>query len=340
MTLRTRKPTGDVAYPVLLVEGPEKSGKTSLALALSASERVGRTFGFELGERSFDEYASLGRFEVVEHGGTYADILEQVRAAVAEPRVDPEVPNVITFDSASMLWALLKDQASMSARSSKRAQKILADDPDADIEVTMNYWTKAKDRWWRILNELRAWPGITVLTARANEVTKVVNGQPVAGQTEWSRDVEKGTPYAMTGIIRTSYPNPPVLTAVQSLLVSVPAKGLVLPTEATLEHLVFDVLGAGGAFRQSRVVEGVAGIPVVDAKSRLWADACDHYDRDTAKEAAAAAWAEAGLDGRAEVTADELQAAHELLIAAAEAAAAVAAQEAAADPAPASEEAA
>jgi hypothetical protein len=312
MSLRTRKPSGAVAFPLLLIEGPEKSGKTFAALALSASERVGRTFVVELGERAADEYAPLGDFEIIEHNGTYADILDQLRAACAEPQVD-DLPNVIVLDSASMLWALLKDQASAAARRSKRALKILAEDPDADIETTMMYWTAAKERWWSVVNLLRGWPGITVLTCRAGEVTKVAGGQPVAGQTEWSRDVEKGTPFAMTGIVRAQHPKPPLLTTVQSLSLSIPAKGLLLPADASLESLIFDTLGAGAGFVQSPVVNPSAGIPVVDAKNILWADACGTLGRDEALTFAAEVWSRSGLDGRAEVTDDELAAAKSLL---------------------------
>ena len=310
MTLRTRRPSGQVAYPLLLVEGAEKSGKTYTALSLSASEHVGRTFVFELGERAADEYAPLGDYEIVEHNGTYADLLDQLRAACAEPA--DERPNVIVLDSASMLWALLKDQASAAARRSKRAQKILSEDPDADIETTMTYWNTAKERWWAVVNLLRGWPGIALLTCRAGEVTKVVNGQPVAGQTEWSRDLEKGTAFAMTGIVRAQYPNPPVLVSVQSLSLQIPAKGLVLPSEGALEALIFDTLGAGGGFASSPVVNPVAGIPVAEAKNVLWADACDVLDREAAKEFAAKVWASTGLTG-AEVTEEELAAAKALL---------------------------
>lgn len=313
MTLRTRPPSGQVAYPLLLVEGAEKSGKTYSALSLAASERIGRTFVFELGERAADEYAPLGDYEIVEHNGTYADLLDQVRAATREPAEDDR-PNVIVIDSMSMLWALLKDQASASARRSKRAVKILAEDPDADIETTMTYWTTAKDRWWAVINQLRGWPGISVLTCRAGEVTKVAHGQPVAGQTEWSREVEKGTPYAMTAIVRCEYPKPPVLTAVQSLSLSLPAKGLVLPSDRSLESLIFETIGAGGGFVQSPLVNPSPGIPVAEAKNILWADACDTLDRDTtALEAAQKAWADSGLDGRAEITEAELAEAKALL---------------------------
>lgn len=318
--LRTRKPSGQVAYPMLLVEGAEKAGKSHATLALSASQRIGRMFVFELGERAADEYAPLGDFEIVEHNGTYADLLDQIRAACTEPAEDGR-PNVIVIDSMSMLWSLLKDQASQAARRSKRAQKILADDPDADIETTMTYWTTAKDRWWAVINTLRGWPGITVLTCRAGEVTKVQGGQPVAGQTEWSRELEKGTPFAMTGIVRCAHPKPPTLVAVQSLHLTLPAKGLALPSENALESLIFDTLGAGGSFEQSPVVNPSPGIPANEAKGLLWATGCEHVtdqDKDKAKaiakDSAASAWSAAGLDGRAEVTADELERATEILV--------------------------
>ena len=244
------------------------------------------------------------------------DLLEQVRAATREPQEDGR-PNVVVLDSASMLWALMKDQASAAARRSKRARQILADDPDADIDVTMTYWTAAKDKWWAVVNALRGWSGVTVLTARAGEVTKVHNGQPVAGQTEWSREVEKGTPYAMTGIVRCKYPKAPVLTVVQSLSLSIPAKGLELPAEASLESLIFDTLGAGG-FEQVPVVHPSSGVPSVDAKSALWADACEWWEREKAREVAAKMWADAGLEGRTEVTEADIARARELLAAATE----------------------
>jgi hypothetical protein len=94
---------------------------------------------------------------------------------------------------------------------------------------------------------------------------------------------------------------------------SIPAKGLLLPADASLESLIFDTLGAGVGFEQSPVVNPVAGIPVVEAKGFLWADACDHWGRDEAKDVAVKVWADAGLDGRAEVTSDELAAARSLL---------------------------
>src|SRR3978361_907671 len=103
MTLNTRKPTGNGADPLLLVEGSEKAGKTYAALSLSQSERVGRTFILELDEPTADEYASLGDFEILEHNGTYTSILDQLTEATKVEMVDGK-PNVIILDSGSALW--------------------------------------------------------------------------------------------------------------------------------------------------------------------------------------------------------------------------------------------
>jgi hypothetical protein len=80
-TLKTRKPTGEVAYPLVLVEGVEKTGKTVTSLSLSKSDKIGRSFVFELGELRADEYAAIGDFEIVEHNGTFSGFFEQLKAA-------------------------------------------------------------------------------------------------------------------------------------------------------------------------------------------------------------------------------------------------------------------
>lgn len=264
--LRTRKPTGQVAYPTILLDGPEKSGKSYCAYRLSASPKVGRTFVFDLGEGTADEYAELGPYEVVEHNGTFTDLLEQMRAAAAVPAVDGK-PNVIVLDDGSALWNLLKDWAAARARGSKSAREKLAKDPDAEIDVSMNYWNDAKDRWAAVLNLLRAFPGIGVILARGKEVAKVKDGKPVAGQTEWSTEAEKSTGFAVSAIVRMSYPHTATLVGVRSLHVDLPRNGQVLPEDNPLESLVFDVLG-GGFAPSTRVIPSL-GIERGEAKGRL-----------------------------------------------------------------------
>jgi hypothetical protein len=305
MAPRTRPPTGQVAYPVIMVEGLHKKGKSFLVYLFTSSDLVGRCFALELGERTADEYAPLGDFEVVEHNGTYADFFGQIKECTAEPQVDGK-PNVIIMDSGTMFWDLQKHKADAIARSSKRAKEILAEDPDADIETGMNAWTAVKDQWWDVINHLRAWNGITLITCRADVVAEVVNGRPTKN-TVWSRQIEKGTPFQMTAIVRAQFPDPPVLTDIQSLNVSIPDGGLELPMENPLEHVVFRILGAGGRFESGRVVNPALGVPAKEAMGEVLKAAIKVAGNEKdAKEVAAAAWDAEGLRGLPEITTAQL----------------------------------
>lgn len=73
MTLKTRQPTGKPSWPILLLAGREKAGKSWAAVAASASDLIGRTLYIGIGEDDPDEYALIpgASFEIVEHDGTY-----------------------------------------------------------------------------------------------------------------------------------------------------------------------------------------------------------------------------------------------------------------------------
>lgn len=309
--LRTRQPTGAVPFPFVLLEGEEKAGKSWQLRKLSASPRVGRTFIFDLGEVPSDEYAALGRYEIVEHNGTYHDVWGQVQAAMAEPS-DPARPNVIGLDSGTALWEGLSAWVNRRARESKKGREVLAADPDAEVDTPMNLWNDAKDRWWQVFNALRAWPGIVVMTGRAGEVAKVVRGVPVPGQTEYRVQVEKGTPFAVTAQVRCKRsPRTVQLVAAASLGVDMAdGRPVDLPMENALEHLVFEVLGAGANFAPIKVV-GEAGFTAAEAKHSLLATAArTESNHGRAMELAAKAWVHVGLEGRKDgITEHELAAA-------------------------------
>ena len=74
MTLKTRKPTGAVPWPLVLIEGEEKAGKTWACAEFTASPKVGRCFWIDLGEGAADEYGAIpgADYEVVEHDGGWA----------------------------------------------------------------------------------------------------------------------------------------------------------------------------------------------------------------------------------------------------------------------------
>ncbi len=308
--LRTRPPTGRIAFPLVLVEGQPKTGKTYCALDLAASEKVGRVFLFDMGEGTGDEYANLGEYEIVEHNGTWTDFYAQVVAATSEPS-EPEKPNVVIIDSVSQVWILLSQWAEMRARNSRSNRQKLASDPDADVDVGMSYWNDAKDRWRSLMNRLVLFPGIAVVTARGSEVAKVVNGQPVAGQTEYSVQGEKTLTFDATAWVRMTAGHRATLIAARSLFVDVPAKGVDLGTgRGVLDRLVFDVLRGGGEFQVPARVTPQVGVSAALAKTRLMEAVQQHAnpDDDQAKvrERAAELWKAAGLDGQDEVTQDDL----------------------------------
>ena len=309
--LRTRQPTGQIAWPLILVEGEEKVGKSYASYSLSADPRVGRTFVLDLGEGTADEYKALGPYEVIEHNGTYADMLDQLRAACDVPQQEGK-PNVIVIDSATAVWELIKDWTEHRARNSNAGRKRLADDPDAEVDVPMNLWNDARERWNRIVNLLRKWDGIGILICRARETAKVQGGKPVAGQTDYTIEAHKSTPFAVKAQVRMTKPHTATLVAIHKLGAHVPLKGVPLPDENPLGHLVWDVLGAGTG--PARIVNGTIGLTVGAAKTRLLA-MLDARNVPESRGVAMKLWAEHG-PGDVDEVSDEAMAA---LIAAAEA---------------------
>lgn len=250
--MRTRKPTGEAGWPMLLVEGKEKTRKTTEVLRLTADPRIGSAFVIEVGERRVDEYGALGRFEVVVHDGTLRDIVQSIRDVMAMAPTDGR-PNVLIIDSLTGLWDLVKRKAEEYARSSKAAQDILERDPHATIDIKHASWNKAKDPyWWSWLNDLRAWPGIALLTARADEVSKFEDGRPVANQTDYRVELESGTRFIVDGQVRMRGARPPLLVTAASLKFTVPDEGIELPNETPLAHLVFGMFECGTAVTLDR----------------------------------------------------------------------------------------
>ena len=122
MALKTRKPTGIVPWPMVLVEGPEKSGKTWMALLLSTSKKVGRTILVELGPEGIaDQYGTIpgADYEIAEHNGTFEGLSKVIQDATDEAKAviaADEPPMVLVIDTASEEWDLLKAMAEQRAK--------------------------------------------------------------------------------------------------------------------------------------------------------------------------------------------------------------------------------
>jgi hypothetical protein len=260
--IKSRPPTGEIGYPLILLSGDEKAGK-SLALAvLSRSERVGMCYWIDLGEGVADAYGALpgAKYEIVDHDGSYREILEQTTAIwheAARAVTAGEPPVGLFVDSTSAEWTMLVNWTNARARRSRAGVRALEQDPDAEIDPTSNLWNDANRRHYRLMNLWMTFPGVCVLTARGKEVAVMdPNGQPTKekvrkpeGQKNLGHDVDAWI-WMSRGESDPAkrQPRSSELLGVRSLRVS---SGAALPTTKVgswdvldLDGFVFDMIGA------------------------------------------------------------------------------------------------
>jgi hypothetical protein len=253
--LKTRKPTGRVPWPCILLEGEEKAGKSWALAQFSTSDRIGTLYWIDLNEGAGDEYGAIpgANYQLIEHDGSYAQVLAAVQAVKAEARraTDAgEPPVVLGIDTGSAIWDGLKDWASARAATSARNRELLKRDPNAEIVISQNLWNDAGARWRKLQTELLTFPGIVVVTARGKEVTEVdANGRPIEGQKTWSVQTHREFPYAASVWVRLRRGRRPLIIGARSVHVGIkpnddPAKEVTAPAAngRLLEWLVFDAL--------------------------------------------------------------------------------------------------
>lgn len=236
MTLKTRKPTGVPSWPMILLAGVEKSGKSWLCAEFSASKMVDRTFVAEIGEGAVDMYGAMpgARFEMLEHDGSFRDIGTQIKEAIAEPANGK--PHCIVVDSVTEIWDLLcnEQQHIANQRAERKGRK-----GDEDATITMDQWNTAKKRWRALLDLLRSHNGPVILTARFDESTVMVDGKPSTDKV-WKVRAEKNLPFEVDAIVEMRRPREYLLTGVRSLVLHVPPDGLQIP-RFSIEGLLTDL---------------------------------------------------------------------------------------------------
>ncbi|MFD3667204.1 AAA family ATPase [Streptomyces sp. NPDC058672] len=248
--LRTRKPTGVIPWPIILIEGEEKSGKSHQAAAFTGSEQTGQAYWLELGEDTADEYANVpgADYLLIEHNGSYRDILGQVEAVHAEAKraaAAKEKPVVLVIDSVSMLWRMLVNWTNERAHRTPKNQAKLRQDPDAEIKPSMNLWNDASERWQRVMYLVRTMPGIVVLLARGKEVAAVDgNGDPIPRTKDWRVEAHKSLAFDATVWVRLRREEQPYIVGARSLKFEVPRSGTpkAMP-DFSIEKLVFGLMG-------------------------------------------------------------------------------------------------
>lgn len=176
---QTRKPTGLPSWPVLLLAGREKTGKSFHAAVAASSPLIGRTFWISFGEKDPDEYGALADFEIVPHDGSIDDAREAIRWAAAQPRIDGK-PNLIVLDSATKLWDACKDLATFIAAQPNRNKR----DAAGNLIIPADIWNRVNTKWDRIVDALRSNDGPVIITSRMDTATVFVDGKPTREKAE------------------------------------------------------------------------------------------------------------------------------------------------------------
>ncbi|MFY1595424.1 hypothetical protein [Micromonospora sp. WMMD737] len=281
MALITREPTGLVPPPVVLLEGETGSGRSWTAAELSGSPKVGTTYWIELGdETTADQYIKIpgARYKIVvpDNRAKVWDYAALYRAAcdfrdeaarAAEAR---EKPPVLVIDQQGAVWDLLSEWTENRARSTTSNKRKLAENPNAEIDITSNFWNDATARWRKLMTVLLTTKGIVILLSRGEEVTLFENGKPVNGKTTWKVAGQKSFASSMPIWVRMTRDGNPKLIKLRTVVNGVrpgvdPERGL---PGFTLERLIFERYGWDPSNTGARdIVPMVAGsdAPLSDA---------------------------------------------------------------------------
>jgi hypothetical protein len=255
--LKTRKPTGRVPWPLILIEGGEKCGKSWACAQFSTSDRIGQMYWIDLGEGSADEYGAIpgANYLVVEHDGTWSAIFGAVVAIRDEARRAAqagEPPVVLVIDSMTAEWDLHKDWVGGKARKRHEARvrnsngrvKPLADDEEP--KITTDLWNEANSRHRRLMTMLMTFPGIVLMTARGKDVAAMDDkGSPIPNTREYRVEAQKSLGSDASCWIRLDRGRPSLVVGCRSVYVGIrpgydPPQ--TLAADWTIESIVFDVL--------------------------------------------------------------------------------------------------
>lgn len=271
MTTEFREPTGKPSWPILLIAGGEKAGKSYASAKASASELIGQTYWIGVGEDDPDEYGAIpgARFRIARHDGTHKSILAALRDASKQPRVDGK-PNLLVLDSGSRVWEMLSDEAQERAniRAKKAAEKWKKPyDPDTEATIGPDLWNKATARWQDIMDVLREHDGPSIITARLDVVTVMDDkGQPTKEKSEKIKG-QKSLPYDVGGIVQMPERGKAYISGIRSLKLDLPVGNKVPVKDFSVDRLWrqlgLDVEGAT-APRQHSGADGQASAAATD----------------------------------------------------------------------------
>jgi hypothetical protein len=226
MTVKTRKPTGKPSWPITLLAGAEKTGKSWAAAAAAGSDLIARTYWMGIGEDTPDEYGLIADFDIIEHDGTYREILRNLTEVAAETQVGV---TLLVVDSMTRLWDLIKDnaQAKANARARSNATRYNKAQPSGDVPISMDLWNDAATEWNHIMNALRAHRGPVILTARLDTVTVMGDDGKPTKQKQEKVSAQKSLPFDVGAVIEMPVRGEAYITGVRSVKLQLPERLLV-----------------------------------------------------------------------------------------------------------------
>lgn len=271
MTTTFREPTGKPTWPILLIAGGEKAGKSYASAQASSSDLIGNTYWIGVGEDDPDEYGAIpgARFLIAKHDGTHKSIVTAMREASAMPRIDGK-PNLLVVDSGTRVWEMLSDEAQERAnmRAKKAAQKWNKPfDPEAEATIGPDLWNRATGRWQDVMEVLRNHDGPSIITARLDIVTVMDDkGQPTKDKTSKVK-AQKSLPFDVGGIVEMPERGKAFISGIRSLKLDLPVGEKHQVKDFTVDwlwrKLGLDVEGATSP-RQHSGADGQASAAVPD----------------------------------------------------------------------------
>lgn len=263
--LNTRAPTGEPSWPLLLVDGGEKVGKSWLCAEFTASQRLGHTYWLDWFEGQADDYGAISgaRYSLLRHDGTWRAKLGQVAAAwtdAARAHAAGEAPIGLVVDSMTAEWDELKGWGDARVRAARdrairEGRRKPPTDPDAELTIPQHVWNDIHTRHYQLMRMLMAFPGVAIMTARGKDVTAVdSHGQPIEGKKEYKIEGHKNLGFDASAVVRLSRDHPPTIVGARSVHAGI-RPGVDRPRQVpdlTLDWLVFDQLLRGTRAGQVR----------------------------------------------------------------------------------------
>lgn len=222
--IATRKPTGLPTWPITLLAGGEKVGKTFTSVKAATSSLIARTLWLGLGEDAPDEYGVLADFDIIEHDGSYNEILGNLREVAALPAPDDGRAVLLVVDSMSKVYRLILDnvQARANARALAHARRTGSPEPTGDVKFSDADWSQVREEWGAVMDAIRAHRGPAILTARMySAVVLDEDGNPTA--VRQNRIAADGSlPFDVTAVIEMKARGEAYATGVRSVRWSLP----------------------------------------------------------------------------------------------------------------------